>query len=123
MIKRMEVIVIKRMIIILLSVTLTLGLIIVSPVLFQEGNPIPILKGIVELSSNDDKIIQISETPQRYLSKTNVGNTPLIELMNNEGWEFIEQLGAGYIFSKDGDRLIITGVQYTGKYRVWTLTN
>ena len=113
----------KRMILILLSVSLILGLIIVSPVLFQEGNPIPILKGIVELSSSDVKIIQISESPQRYLSKTNVGNTPLIELMDKEGWKFFEQLGAAYIFSKVGDRLIITGVQYTGKYRVWTLTD
>ncbi|HZK52947.1 MAG TPA: hypothetical protein VFC84_01895 [Desulfosporosinus sp.] len=109
----------KRTILILLSVFILLGLIIVSSVLFQEGNPIPILKGIVELSSSDDKIIQISETPQRYLSKTNVGNAPLIELMDKEGWKFVEQLGAGYIFSKDGDRLIITGVQYSGEYIVW----
>ena len=113
----------KKVIIFLLSVTLILGLVIVSPVLFQEGNPIPILKGIVELSSSDDKIIKISETPQRYLSKTNVGDTPLIELMDKEGWEFVEQLGAGYIFSKVSDKLIITSVQYTGKYRVWTLTD
>jgi hypothetical protein len=113
----------KRKILLLLSVTLILGFIIVSPVLFQEGNPIPILKGIVELSSADNKIIQISETPERYISKTNVGNTPLIELINKEGWEFVEQLGAALIFSKDKDRLIITSVQYTGTYIVWTLSD
>jgi len=43
--------------------------------------------------------------------------------MNKEGWEFVVQLGAGHIFSKDMDRLIITSVQYTRKYRVWTLTD
>jgi len=52
-----------------------------------------------------------------------IGKNILIELMNKEGWEFVVQLGAGHIFSKDMDRLIITSVQYTRKYRVWTLTD
>lgn len=81
----MEVVAIRRPIIILVSAILILGLIKISPVLFQEGNPVPILKGIVELSTSNDKIIQISERPQRYLTKTSVGDTPLIDLMNKEG--------------------------------------
>jgi len=119
----MEVVVIRRPIIILVSVILILGLIKISPVILQEGNPVPILKGIVELSTSDDKIIQISENPQRYLTKTSAGDTPLIDLMNKEGWEFVEQMGAGYVFSKAGDRLVITSVQYTGEYRIWTLAD
>lgn len=119
----MEVIVIRRAIIIVVSVILILGLIKISPVLFQEGNPVPILKGIVELGTSDDKIIKISESPQRYLTKTSVGDTPLIDLMNREGWRFVEQMGAGYVFSKTTDRLVITSVQYTGKYRIWTLAD
>lgn len=118
----MEVVVIRKPIIMLVSVILILGLIKISPVIFQEGNPVPILKGIVKLSTSDDKIIQISENPQRYLTKTSTGDTGLIDLMNKEGWEFVEQMGAGYIFSKAGDRLVIVSVQYTGKYRIWNLT-
>lgn len=111
----------KRKILILFLVIFILGFMRVSPVLFQEGNPIPVVKGIVELSLNDNDIVQVSNDSKKYLTKTSVGNAPIIELMNKEGWEFQEQLGAGYIFIKDGDRIIIESVQYTGKYKVWTL--
>lgn len=113
----------KKIIVILLSSIFILGFMRLSPALFQEGNPVPILKGIVKLSSSDEKIVQISESPQQYLTKTNAGSTPLVKLMNKEGWKFDEHLGSGYFFSKDGDKLIITSVQYTGKYRVWTFND
>lgn len=88
--------------------------------LFQEGNPIPILKGITALNKKVD-IVEISKEPKTYITKTDKGSSPITKLMEREGWKFEEQLGAGYIFSKDDNKLIITSTEYTGKYMIWNL--
>lgn len=111
----------KKAIFIILSVIVIFGLIKISPVLFQEGNPIPIFAGVMKLSSSEDKIVQISDTPPKYISKTRTGKSPLIGLVEKEGWKFDEQLGAGFIFSKADNRLVVTSVQYTGNYTIWKL--
>lgn len=92
------------------------------PVLFQEGNPIPLLKGIVRLSTSEEEILKISEEPLRYMSETREGNAPLISLMEDEGWEFQEQLGAGHVFSREDALLIVTSTQYTRTYTIWTFS-
>lgn len=100
-------------------IILIFGLITISPALFQEGNPIPVFKGMMKLSLNQDKIVQISDSPKKYISKTNIGENLLIKLLEKESWKFDEQLGAGYLFSKDENKLVVTSVQYTRKYKVW----
>lgn len=102
-----------------LTVVLILVFIGVYPVLFQEGNPLPILKGITVLNIKENKVVQISDEPQRYLTKTDKGSSPITDLMEKEGWKFDEQLGAGYFFSKGDSKLIIISTQYTRKYRIW----
>ena len=113
----------KRTIIIILIVILLAGTISVYPVIFQEGNPLPILKGIIKLGVSDDNIVQISNEPRVYISKASVGNTHLIELIEKEGWNFEEQLGSGYIFSRESKNLVVGSVQYTRRYRIWKVSN
>lgn len=114
---------IKKIILILLLVILVFGFIMIYPVLFQEGNPLPILKGIIELSFTNSYIIKISDEPQIYITKTNKGNSPIIELMEKEGWKFGNQAGSGYLFSKGGNKKVISSVQYTSKYIIWEIPN
>lgn len=104
-----------------IAVIIILAFIAIYPVLFQEGNPLPILKGITALNIKKSEIVQISDEPRIYLTKTEEGVYPVTELMEREGWKFDEQLGAGYIFSKDNSELIVESTQYTGKYTIWKL--
>jgi hypothetical protein len=96
---------------------------LVFPVLFQEGNPIPVLNGIIKLSTDRDKFVQISDNPQEYISKTSVYGIPLIDYMKADGWIFDEQAGSGYIFIKGNRQLTVTSVQYTRKYTIWKFDN
>jgi len=98
---------------------LVLSYIFSFPLLFQEGNPIPLLRGIIRLSTNEEEIIKVSEEPLRYTSATRQGNAPLISLMEDEGWLFQEQLGAGHVFSRENTVLIVTSTQYTRTYTIW----
>ena len=101
---------------------LVLSYIFSFPLLFQEGNPIPLLRGIIRLSTNEEEIIKVSEEPLRYTSATRQGNAPLISLMEDEGWLFQEQLGAGHVFSRENTVLIVTSTQYTRTYTIWTFS-
>lgn len=109
----------KKSLIILLIVILLVGIISGSPVILQEGNPLPILGGIIKLGVSDDNIVQISNEPRVYISKESVGNISLVELIEKEGWKFEEQIGSGYIFSKDMKKIVVGSVQFTRKYRIW----
>lgn len=108
----------KKMTLWAVSIILVILAIVTYPLLLQEGNPLAILKGIMTLNKNND-LIQISKEPKIYLSKTNKASSPMIKLMEEEGWKCEDQFGSGYIFSKEDTKLIITSRQYTGKYTMW----
>lgn len=111
----------KKMILWTVSIVLVILIIlaiVTYPVLFQEGNALPILKGVISLNKNND-LIQISKEPKIYISKTDKGSFPMIKLIEAEGWKFEDQFGAGYVFSKEDTKLTITSRQYTGKYTIW----
>lgn len=113
----------KKIFFIMFLSILIIRILIIYPILFQEGNPIPIIKGIISLSFGSSDIVKISDEPQRYITKTTKDSTPIIELMDNEGWKFDDQAGSGYIFSKGDNIIIVSSVQYTGKYRIWKIPN
>ena len=110
----------KSVLALVLIITLP-ALIMIWPVLFQEGNPIPILKGITGLAFSNNEMVRISDDPIRYISLTCDGEEPMVALMEKEGWHFKEQAGSGYIFDHpENDRTaIVTGVLYTRRYRIW----
>lgn len=114
---------IKKIILIVLLVIVVFGFIRIYPILLQEGNPLPILKGIIELNFSSSDMVKISDEPQRYITKTDKGNSPTIELMEKKGWKFDDQAGSGYIFSKDDNRKTISSGQYTRKYIIWEIPN
>ncbi len=105
-----------------------LGFLVGSPNMFKTGNPIAIVNGIIKLNfNNESKIVQVSNNPQRYVSKIEEGNYPFVELMNKEGWKFEENMlvdtGYGITFSKNGERLVVKDFQFSRKYRVWEVVN
>ncbi len=90
-----------------------------APIIFQEGNPIPIFIGIVKLNTSEDSLVQISHNPDRYISKSSNGREEILGLMKENGWTFTEQGGSGYFFVKDEFKRVVTARQYTRKYVIW----
>jgi hypothetical protein len=110
---------VKKKFIVVLAIFIFV-IIFISPILFQEGNPIPIINAIIKLNSSDMNFVQISDNPDRYISKAGEGNDILIQYMDGEGWIFIEQNGSAYFFLKDNSELMVKSTKYTGKYIIWT---
>lgn len=91
-------------------------------VLFQEGNPAPIIKAIGKLETGDVDYVEISGTPIKYISKSRVDREKMIrEYMSDLGWTYKEQMGSGYFFERDGVEGLVNTKQWTGKYFIWTV--
>lgn len=91
-------------------------------VIFQEGNPIPLISSIIKLEFSNAKYVKYSSTPDRYISevKSDVENYKVMkEFMKEKGWTFKEQMGSAFIFEKDGELMTIDTRQYTKKYFLW----
>jgi len=81
------------------------------------------IKLITELNKNSNQILKM-EKEGDYLTKANAQNERLIKKMIKEGWNFIDQEGAGYFFEKNGQETIITVKQmWSRHYVVYRVTN
>lgn len=87
-------------------------------VLFQEGNPIPLIKPIVELELNKAEYAQFSDDPISYISKSDRENI-IKEYMNEKDWTYKEQMGSSYFFIKNGEEISVPTSQFTRHYFIW----
>lgn len=92
---------------------------IFGPTLFQEGNPLPILQGIIRLQLVDDNVVQISKNTERYMTKTESGEEAFIVFMKSKGFTFKEQFGAGFVFEKQGDSITVLCRSYSRYFKIW----
>jgi hypothetical protein len=109
----------------LIAITLLILLIFAAsiytmPVIIQEGNPIPVLFAIIKLELNLSEIATVS--PTKYLQKTG-SPEPLNMLLASKGWHFVDQLGAGHFYSRNGEKLFVMGRMFTSRYIVYELEN
>jgi len=94
-----------------------------SPVIFQEGNPWPQIKGIVQLNFTNKGIIKLSELENKYITKSENGQKTISDFLKNQGYKLLEQMGSGYLFESDnGDRLIASHSFYSRFYSIWKLS-
>jgi hypothetical protein len=95
--------------------------------LFQEENTAEILTSIAELEFSNSDYTQITESTYgiRYVSKNKNGSQEQIikEFMKKNEWEFKEQMGAGYIFEKDGITIVVETRLFTKNYFLWNVPN
>lgn len=95
-----------------------------SPILFQEGNPYPLISGIMRLNFSKEKIVKLDMDGERYITKSKNGKEVLSDFLKNQGYEFTEQMGSGYFFkSSDGDSLIATHRYYSRFYSLWSISS
>lgn len=119
----------RFLLIVLLLFVLIAGFIIVrfGSALSQEGNPIPILISIYKLEFSNSGYEQFSETEKRnrYISE-NTGESRfdvVKEFMKKKGWDFREQMGAGLVFDKSGQTIVVETRQYSKHYILWNIPN
>jgi len=92
------------------------------PVILQEGNPWPEIKGMVQLKFNGKDIIQLSGSDNKFMTESKNG-TMIHDFMKTRGYEFTGQMGSGYFFeSRAGQKAIATHKYYSRHYSLWTIT-
>jgi hypothetical protein len=94
-------------------------------VVFQERNPIPLIISAMKLHFSDSEFELLSKTEKRsrYLSESS-GNSSYIvvkKYMKLKGWKFQEQMGAGLIFTKNGEDAVVEVQQYSNQYFIWEI--
>ncbi|MBM7703132.1 hypothetical protein [Metabacillus iocasae] len=83
---------------------------------FQEGNPIPVVIGLVKLA-NGHHVAQIDKKPKKYIVTANDYLT-FIDQKEKEGWAFHQQIGDSFIFKKEEAELTYTSYMFTENYTI-----
>lgn len=112
----------KKIGIIILILIISILLIYSKPLL-QEGNPIPILSGIIKLNFTNKDIVQISEDGSKYVTKSKNGINSITQFMKDKNYKLADQMGSGYVFEKEDKSIIITHRYYSTFYDIWYFPN
>jgi hypothetical protein len=102
--------------------------------LFQEGNPIPVLIGVLKVNFSDENPVEISsaDSTKYIVKKDNLDSKyglisqsldDYIDIMHKEDWIFKDQMGSGLIFIRDNQSKTITTRMFTRYYIIIENTN
>lgn len=92
-----------------------------SSVIFQEGNPWSQIKGITQLTFGKSDIIKLSDSDNRYLTKSQGGPMTIEAFMKDRGYEYTDQMGSGYFYKSSDKTIVLTRRQYSRFYTIWTI--
>jgi len=93
-----------------------------SSVIFQEGNPWPQIKGIIQLKFSGADIVQLSGSDNKFITESKNGMM-IHNFMKTKGYEFTGQMGSGYFFkSSTGQSAVVTHKYYSRYYSLWTIS-
>lgn len=93
-----------------------------SSVIFQEGNPWPQIKGIVQLTFGGSDMVKLSGSDNKYFTKSQGGPMTVEAFMKDRGYEYADQMGSGYFYKSSDGNIVITRRQYSRSYIIWTIT-
>lgn len=111
----------KKYVILLMLLICISAIAMYKDVIFQEGNPLPIINGMIKLY-DDNTYVVIGKNPNVYLTKTDNKDDLLKFIEKEYDVKFKEQLGSGHLFEAESTRLILTSRQYTRFYQIWRLS-
>lgn len=117
----------KRSILLSVSFLLVLFLLIwARPLLTQEKNTVYVLSGILKLALSSDEFVQYDEDPDLlyYISETEANENLLTSLPVLTGYELIDQMGSGYLFTQQEspeEKVLVSGTQFSRYYRLWKI--
>ncbi|MFA4941338.1 MAG: hypothetical protein WC582_01915 [Patescibacteria group bacterium] len=114
----------KIVLLVISLIILMLGIfaIFYTPVIFQEGNPWPQIKGIVQLNFGNKDVVKLDIGENKYITRSDNLET-IKSFMKGRGYDFTEQMGAGYLFKSDaGESAVATYRYYSRFYSLWTIS-
>lgn len=96
----------------------------VFPGLTGDSYPLRLGMGIMRVTLGDEAIVTYARdlSTAYMVSPFSSGAAPLKAVLLAKGWRFTEQMGAGYLFEREGrldETLMVTGRQFTRHFRVW----
>lgn len=82
-----------------------------------------IVVGAVRLEHNKNSMVCYKSTKETdyYITKTSNIEEIIKIYMESNGFEFVDQLGAGFVFKNGGKEIIIVASQFTKRYRRWEI--
>jgi len=90
-------------------------LLIFGRALSQDENHLGIALALPKLMLGADAVKIDNE---KYLTNN---SDSLVKAMENQGFVFLEQMGAGYFFEKNGDRYLSTSRMYSSHFMIFTI--
>lgn len=109
----------KKILIIILVLLIAILLLYRKP-LFQEGNPLPVLSGIIKLNLTNKNIVQITEDGSEYITKSKNGVDSITQFMKEKDYILSDQMGSFYIFEKEDKSTILVAHRcYSTFYGLW----
>ncbi len=101
-----------------ITIILLLFFLVNKDVIFQEGNPTAVLKGIIQLNDTNT-FVKIKDNPTTYVTKTNNNEDLFNYIEAQNGVKFKEHMGSGYMFEDTEKSVVLTSRQYTRFYQIW----
>lgn len=97
--------------------------------LYQEGNPVPLIIGILQLELSDETLVHLNYKEKvSYLIKKDTLDSEFnlvsqsldryIELKISQGWIFKEAIGSGLIFEYEDHFITIETKMYSKHYMI-----
>ncbi|HSW89119.1 MAG TPA: hypothetical protein VLG12_08195 [Candidatus Saccharimonadales bacterium] len=98
---------------------LLLFFILYSPVIFQEGNPLPIAYGLGKITLTQAAFVKINTNT--YLVRANDKDfTKLIEYLAKNNIFFVDRMGSGWFFkNKSGKRYTAESRMYSTHFEIF----
>ena len=75
--------------------------------------------GFAQVMLTDTECVEIQKSPRVVLTKTENNRKIFIEMIEEEGYEYVEQIGSGHIIEKDGEKEFVIS-NYNGYFTRWT---
>ncbi len=121
-------------ILVILLIVVILLITVNRQTLFQEGNPIPVLIGVLKVNLSDENPVEISsaDSTKYIVKKDNLDSKyglisqsldDYIDIMHKEDWIFKEQMGSGLVFTRDNQKQTVVTRLFTRYYIIIENTN
>ncbi len=96
-------------------------LLMILPALCQEGNPLPLLAGVLQLEMSGQRIVLIHHERLLLMQKASEDASPLTDYLAAVGWQFSERLGSALFYTRDETVLSVHARQFTRRYVIYEL--
>ena len=115
----------RRTVLLALAAVLAASALVVAvqgPAIFQRGNPIPYFVATLQIA-DDRPFAYVGEEEGRevYIAERESDEAIIDHVAKERGLDFMEQAGAGFIFSDGRNQIIAQTEVYWGRWTVWEI--